>query len=467
MSHSARPLPAETDPPIPRALVRLALPVLASQVLRIAFQWVDALWVRGLGVEATAAVTSSVFVMWWVYALNDVFAIGVTAYVSQLLGAGERARAGHAAWKGVRASALMGLIATVAGLLWARDLYRLMGGDARVVEQGGRYLSVVLAFAPVPMVALTCESIMRAAGDTRTPLLLDLGAVALNAVLAPLLIYGPGRLPALGVAGAAWATVASQALLAASYLLLARRGHPAMPLARRAAGPSVRVAAMARVGLPTALSGTLWSLVYLAFARAAAPQGAAALAVIGVSNRIEALVFVCAIATGLAGAALVGQSLGAGRPERAVAVVRTAVVWMGWLSLAISAAVFALPAGFLGLFSRDPEVLRIGTPYLRVLALCFVPSGVELVVAQSIQGSGHTVAVSAIYTVTSLVRIPLAFLAARTWGMGVTGIAWVITVTCVIRTAVLLAWVARGTWTRGLARELRGASALSERPESS
>src|SRR5437762_4705044 len=90
-------LPRGVPRPIPGELLRLALPVLASQALRIAYQWVDALWVRGLGVEATAAVTTSMFVMWWVYALNDVVSIGVTAYVSQLLGAGERRRAGVAA----------------------------------------------------------------------------------------------------------------------------------------------------------------------------------------------------------------------------------------------------------------------------------------------------------------------------------------------------------------------------------
>ena len=89
--------------PVPRALLRLALPVLASQALRLGYQWVDALWVRGLGVDATAAVTTSVFVMWCVYAFNDIFGAGLQAYVSQLIGAGERQRAGVAVRNGARA----------------------------------------------------------------------------------------------------------------------------------------------------------------------------------------------------------------------------------------------------------------------------------------------------------------------------------------------------------------------------
>src|SRR5437764_12184038 len=103
----AAPLRGVTRP-IPPELFRLALPVLASQALRIGYQWVDALWVQRLGVAATAAVTTSVFIMWLVYSLNDVFGVGLSAYVSQLLGAGERQRAGVAAYKGLRASALLG-----------------------------------------------------------------------------------------------------------------------------------------------------------------------------------------------------------------------------------------------------------------------------------------------------------------------------------------------------------------------
>src|SRR2546427_5343938 len=107
--------PRSVTQPIGGELLRLAGPVFASQLLRIGYQWVDALWVRRLGVDATAAVTTSVFVMWAVYSLNDVFGLGVSAYVSQLIGAGDRRRAGVAAFKGLAASALLRLaLATAA-----------------------------------------------------------------------------------------------------------------------------------------------------------------------------------------------------------------------------------------------------------------------------------------------------------------------------------------------------------------
>ena len=149
---------------------------------------------------------------------------------------------------------------------------------------------------------------MRASGDTRTPLLIDGVSIAFNAVLAPFLIYGLGPAPRLGVAGAAWATVAAQALLASSYAVLARRAIPRSRSRAVRRGRRVGIGGLARVGVPTAIIGSLFSVVYVAFVRAASPYGAAAVAIVGIANRIEALQFIT-----FAVARLRGRD--AGRPE--------------------------------------------------------------------------------------------------------------------------------------------------------
>ncbi len=458
-------LPDGVTRPIGPALFHLALPVLASQLLRLGYQWVDALWVRPLGVQATAAVTTSIFVMWWVYSLNDVVSIGVTAYVSQLLGAGERRRAGVAAFHGLRGSALLGLAGTALGLLGARAVFSIMSPDPAMVATGGRYLGVLLAFAPLPMMGFTCECVMRASGDTRTPFLIDLCAVGLNALLDPFLIYGWGPFHALGVMGAAWATVTAWAFMVASYLFLAARGHRAFPLALRAEGPPIHLRGMARVGIPAAIIGMMFSVVYIVFARAASHFGPAAMAVVGIVNRVEALQFITSLAIGTAGAALVGQNLGAGRPDRAGQVIRTGLIWNLWVSGSLTLLLWAFPTAFMTLFTRDPEALRIGVPYLRILTLCLVVNGMEIVVSESILGSGHTRAISWIFSTFSLIRIPLA-LWSPAWGIGALGIAWIITGTCLVRGLIIVAWGARGTWKRGLARELTGAEAAASPPPS-
>lgn len=440
--------------PVPRALLRLAVPIFASQILRLGFQWVDALWVRGLGVNATAAITTSVFVLWCVYSLHDVFGIGISAYVSQLMGAGERRRAGFAAWKGLRASAGMGLVGLCLGLFAARAIFTAMDPSGRIVADGTAYLGVVLLGSPFILVSLSCENVLRACGDTRTPFVVDLIAIALNAALAPMFIYGLGPFPRMGVAGAAWATVCAQAVMLASYAFLAWRRHPSFPLARHADGPPIHVLGMARVGAPAALIGVLFSVVYIAFVRSASTHGPAAAAIVGIANRIEAIQFVISASLGLAGASLLGQALGAGQPERADEVLRTAQRWSTATAVVLMLVFLATPRFFLSLFSADPAVLEMGVPYLRVLALTLMATALEIATAESIMGSGHTTAISWIFTIVSLLRIPLAFLVPAWTHSGIVGLAWLITLSCYARTAAILVWAARGTWRRGLSREL-------------
>jgi Na+-driven multidrug efflux pump len=197
-------------------------------------------------------------------------------------------------------------------------------------------------------------------------------------------------------------------------------------------------------------------VVYVAFARSASRFGAASMAVVGIVNRVEALQFVTSVAIGTAGAALVGQNLGAGLPDRAARVIRTGLKWNLWVSASLTVVLIGFPHLFLSLFSRDPEVLRLGVPYLRILSTCLVINGMEIVTAESVMGSGHTRALSWLFSVFSLLRVPLAFWVPDWTGLGVVGIAWVITATCTVRGLLIVAWASRGTWKRGLHRELHG-----------
>jgi Na+-driven multidrug efflux pump len=210
------------------------------------------------------------------------------------------------------------------------------------------------------------------------------------------------------------------------------------------------------VGLPAAAIGLLFSCVYIAFTRAASEWGPAAVAVVGIANRIEAIMFVVSVALGFGSASLVGQSLGAGRPERAVEVIRTAQRWGVAFALVLTVLYLAVPGAFLAMFTRDPRVFALGVPYMRVLAITLVATALEIITAEAVMGSGHTLAISWIYTSFSLARLPLAFLVPRWTGGGLLSIAWLITISCVLRTIAILAWAARGRWKSGLARELYG-----------
>ena len=138
-------------------------------------------------------------------------------------------------------------------------------------------------------------------------------------------------------------------------------------------------------------------------------------------------------------------------------MIRTGLKWNLWMSATLTLVFLLFPEFFIKLFTRDAETLRVGVPYLRILSLCLVFNGVEIVTMESILGSGHTVAFSWIFSTFSLLRIPLAFLVPDWTGTGALGIAWVISITCIVRAVIIAGWAMRGTWTRGLRRELHGA----------
>ena len=359
----SRPVDATAGPLFP-AVVKLAAPVVLMSTAHTAFHLVNTIWVGRLGATATAALTTSFFVLWTLYALADIAAVGVTATVARHVGAREPARAGYAAAQGAVLAVVLGCaLALIAALVLPPVFSRLgLAPDVRALALS--YLAVAFAAAPLSFVYVTCEAVMRAAGDTRTPLLVIVVGLALNAALDPLLIFGIGPFPRLGVTGAAIATVIAQALAVAWFLVLAFRGHPAFPFDRRAlTRPAPRfMAAMAAIGAPFASIGVFYSAVYLFFAAVAARFGTGSVAILGIGNRVESVAYLIAAGFGLAVETLVGQNLGARRPERAERAVWIATGLMVAFGAAFSLVMAAWPAALLSLFLRDGDVIAQGVP---------------------------------------------------------------------------------------------------------
>ncbi len=443
-----------TKGPLLGALVRLATPVVIMQACHTAFHLVNVMWVGRLGASATAAVTTSFFLLWTLYAIADIAGVGVTATVSRHIGAKEPREAAYAAAQAALLAVLIGVALTVIGELAVGPLFHLVGTAPDVVALAVGYVRILLLGAVLSVLYVWAESTMRAAGDTRTPLLVVACSLALNAALDPLLIFGWGPVPAMGVQGAAVATVIAQAFAVAWFIALAVKRHPAFPLEFAALRRfnTLYVLGLAKIGIPYALIGILFSMVYLYFAHVAARFGTAAVAVVGVSNRVEAVTYLVAAGFGLACEAIVGQNLGARRPDRAERATWLSAGLMASLGAAMMIAMLAIPETLLSFFTSDPEVIRTGVPYLRILGLTQAFTGIELVMNGAFSGAGDTLPPMVISTTVSLLRIPLASLFAFGLGLGIDGIAWMITITCAVRVAILVYWFRRGAWrTKALA----------------
>lgn len=438
-----------TDGPITPALLRLAWPVFVSHALYTLYGLADTIWVGRLSAEAIGAVSTCFFASWALLAIGDLFIAGVTALVSQAVGAKREHEAAEVVGTAVTLALLAG--AAVAGIGWfgARPLFALLFDDPDTVRMGTQYLSLYCLLAPVFYVSHVIDSIYRASGDTHTPMLVLLVGTGLNIALDPLLILGIGPFPRLEVQGAALATIVGQTTVIAIYGALYLRGH--FPIA---VGPEhlvrrfsvLRARQILRIGSPTALIGILFSTVYLVLANFVGKFGAPALAALGIVNRLESLNYLTANAMGMGVATLVGQNLGAGQTERAETSADRGALLITVTTGLMTALYLICPEWIARLFTSDPAALAEAVVFLRIVALAQILMGWELVYGQAFTGAGDTIPPLYASIVTSVVRIPLAWWLAFHTDVGLISIWWIISITGILRGLWVSAWFKLGRW---------------------
>jgi putative MATE family efflux protein len=420
-----------------RAIWRLAAPEVATQILRWAFVTADTYFVGQLGGAELAGFSAATFAYWGLQALGLLLSVGVAALVARHTGAQEPHEARRAATQGA-------LWALPYGLVFGLVTWGVGAGLGAVApspeaaEAGRSFLVIIAAGLPLMFLGYACDAAFRGSGDPKTPLLLLGGAAALNLALDPVLIFTLG----LGIRGAAIATAGSQALaaLAGAYLLW-RRGL----LGLRTRLDPRAFWRVCRVGAPIALSALFFSFIYLALARILAPFGDAPMAGLAIGHRIEALPYL--VAVGLAGAAttMVGQNLGAKRPDRAS---RAAWLCAGYACAIASVAAVIMIARAESLaagLADDPAVAEAGAMYARVIAFSQLGVALEVVLEGAFGGAGDTLPPMLISGGFTALRIPLGALLATT-SMGYAGVYWAISLTGLVRGLCIAGWFARGRW---------------------
>ncbi len=401
----------------------------------------DAFWVsRFLGPSALAAVTASVFWVWMAISAAEMISVGLTAVAARRHGERRGGAAARSAGDALLLAVLLGAAVAVAGHARAADLLALMRAPAGVAALGARYLGVYALAMPVLFAYFTVDAAFRASGDTRTPLVVLAGSVAVGLVLDPLLIGGGLGLPAMGIAGAAFATTATRSVACLiGFSLLRRRG-----LVRFGRPDLGALAAVVRVGLPTAATGVLFSLVYVVIGRSASSLGVAALAALGLGFRVESWLYMLGVGFGAASAAVVGQNIGAGRVDRAARAGWTMLGVASVPALAAAAASAFAPEFLARIFTHDAAVVAETARYLRIAAVSQLVVCAEVVLEGALGGAGATVAPMIASTALTAARIPLA-----TWATpryGATGLWWSISLTAVGRGLAMAALWRAGGW---------------------
>jgi putative MATE family efflux protein len=440
-----------TSGPITPALLRLAWPVLVSRTLHTLYGVADTFWVGRLGPEAIAAVSTSTFALWTLFSIGDVLIAGVGALVSQAIGARKDDDAAAAARAGLVLALVLGAGIAAAGWLGAARLFDALLPDRAIAALGAEYLSLVSLLAPLFYVGFVADTVYRSCGDSRTPMLIMLGASIANIVLDPLLILGVGPFPRLGVRGAALATIAAECLAVAAGLALWATGRFPLRLRRPAGRPRFAgrdLREILRIGSPWAATGIVFSGVYLLLSRIAGEFGAPALAALGIVNRLESVSYLTAGAVGMGVATMVGQNVGAARPDRAAAAADRGALVVTATSGFVAAVFLVAPRALAGVFTSSPEALDECVAFLRIVALSQPMMCWEIVYQGAFSGTGRTLPPMLVSVLVSIVRIPLAGWLALGAGAGAAGLWWTISLTAVVRGIWVSLWFRAGGWRR-------------------
>lgn len=409
-----------------KKIIALAWPAILANLMYTVVSLIDLIMVGSLGAEAVAAVGLGGLLIWISYGVMASVATGTTALVARFIGAGDKRSSEKVLAQSFVLVAVFSVFITAAALLYAERILAFIGAAKAVAELGGVYLRAVFLATVFIFLGFVAEGALRGAGDTRTPLKIDLVINGINLLLDYLLIYGTLGFPKLGVLGAGIASAAAFTIGALLYfaVLLSRRYVLSFNLSDLSLDYSL-TRRILRIGVPSSIEKLIMSGSMTVYASIIVGFGTIPLAAHQIGLRIEALSFMPGIGFAVAATALVGQNLGAEARDKAYkAGWETSKLCAGLMSL-VGVVLFLFPGEFMLLFTRDEEVIELGILYLRLVALSQPALALTFVLAGALNGAGDTRGV--MYTTIFglwFFRLPLAYSLGVTMGYGVLG-AWV------------------------------------------
>jgi MATE family multidrug resistance protein len=433
-----------------RYVLDLALPSAGEQLLAMMVGLVDTFLVGHLGAPALAAVGLATQ---WVMMSNVFFSAvgtGGTALIARMIGACDPDSANRVLRQALLLAVLMGVITTVPGLLLAGPAVALMGAESDSLPLATTYLSIVSTSFLLASVTFVGNACLRGAGDTRTPLVIMAIVNVINIVVAWTLINGAFGLPRLGVAGSALGAMAARQAGGILVIAVLLRGRSQSKLALSLRGLHLDwglVRRILRVGLPTGAEQLIFRFGMMSYARVVAALGTAAYAAHQVAVNAESLSYMPGFGFAVAATTLVGQGLGAKDKRRAERDGFVAFYVAAAIMSLMGVVFFASAGPIIGFFTSDPEVIALGVPPLRLIAIAQPFLASTMVLAGALRGAGETKAPMFVNGGSIwIVRVPLALLFTQVLGWGLTG-AWIAMATDLgVRGALMFGLFRRGKW---------------------
>lgn len=437
-----------TQLPLRRAIFLLAVPMVLEMCMESVFAVVDVAFVGRLGAEAVATVGLTESILTLIYAAGMGLSIGATAMVARRIGEKDSERAGRTAVQAIGLGLVLSTVLAVAGIVFARPLLAALGGSPWVLEHGVGYTRVMMGGVVSILLLFLINAIFRGAGDAAIAMRVLMLANGLNIVLAPCLIFGWGPFPRMGVVGAAWATTLGRSAGVVYQLFRLARSNGRLQVRREhvALEPATMLAMLRLSG-----AGMVQALVstssWVVLVRIVSSFGSTALAGYTIAIRITLFALMPAWGLGNAASTLLGQSMGAGDPDRGERAVwlagRYNLIVLG--SIGLGFFLFATP--LLGVFTTDPAVVEAGATALRIFSLSFLSCAYGMVITSAFNGAGDTRTPTLIdLGCLWALELPLAWVLAEPMGLGAVGAYIAVPVAFAAMSVLGIVLFKRGRW---------------------
>lgn len=422
------------------ALSALALPIMATSLIQMAYNLIDMIWIGKIGASAVASVGAAGMFMWLSNGLVTLAKMGGQIKVGHALGAQKKEDAASYAQSSIQMGIVFAIGFGILSIVFADEMIGFFQlNSAQVIQDAKLYLMITCGLVIFSFMNQIFTGILTAMGNSRTSFIATGIGLVLNIVLDPLFIFGFGAIPPMGVAGAAIATVLAQLVVMLLFLHTILRDTVLFSNVHILHSySSQHTMEIFRIGLPSAVQSMLFSGISMVIARLIAGWGDAAVAVQKVGSQIESISWMTAEGYAAALNSFVAQNHGAKNTDRIREGYRLSMIVMLSWGVFCSLVLIVFPQLIFQVFIQEAEVLPMGVDYLRILGVSQLFMCMEITTAGAFSGLGKTLPPSIVSITLTGARIPMAILLGR-W-LGLNGVWWAITISSIGKGIVLLGW---------------------------
>lgn len=405
--------------PVGRLVVGMSLPLMFSLLVQSLYNIVDSIFVARISENALTATSLAYPVQILMVAVAVGTGVGVNSLLSRTLGAKKYEEAGKIATTGLILAAASSVVFLLLGIFCAETFVSLFTSDPEISVYCEQYLSICMIFCTGTFIETMCQRFLQAVGSTVLSMISLVAGAVTNIILDPIMIFGLLGFPALGIRGAAIATVIGQWVGAVTAFLIHMKKNPEIKVTFRGYRFQGRIAGeIYKVGLPTAVTQALGSIMVSAFNGILMPFSSTAVAFFGVYYKLQNFLFMPMNGLGQAAIPIVGYNYGNGNGKRVKEIMRTILPIGGGIAILGTAIFMIFPRQLLQLFSASEEMLALGVPALRIISVTFLFATMTIVLGYAASGLGNGL-INMIGTALRqfIIFVPLAYLLAKYQGI--------------------------------------------------